>query len=266
MFPEGVNTMQEPNILMEGKAISHAYSGKVILHNINLTVRNNEIVTIIGPNGTGKTTLARIILGLLKPDRGEVMLKEGITIGYMPQKLAIDPVLPLTVGRFLALRHRKKKHIAGEKIRAVAEEMGILHILRHQLHDVSGGEMQRVLLARALLAEPDFLVMDEPVQGLDVQGQTDFYKLIEQIRNTRHCGILMISHDLHMVMATTDHVVCINHHICCEGSPADVSKNPEYLSLFGLKAQSETVAIYKHTHDHTHDAAGDVMAHEGHKH
>jgi zinc transport system ATP-binding protein len=266
MFPEDVITMQEPSILMEGKAISHAYSGKVILHNINLTVRNNEIVTIIGPNGTGKTTLARIILGLLKPDHGEVVLKKGVTIGYMPQKLAIDPVLPLTVERFLALRHRKKKPSTTMVIRSVAEEMGIGHILRHQLHAVSGGEMQRVLLARALLAEPDFLVMDEPVQGLDVQGQTDFYKLIEQIRNTRHCGILMISHDLHMVMATTDHVVCINHHICCEGSPEDVSKNPAYLSLFGLKAQNETVAIYKHTHDHTHDASGDVVGHEGHTH
>lgn len=248
------------DLLFEGKAISHAFSGKVILHDINLRVKSNEIVTIIGPNGTGKTTLARIALGLLTPDHGTVYLRKPLHIGYMPQKLSIDPVLPLTVNRFLTLRHRSKGDIPKAKLHEVAEETGIAPLLTHQLYAVSGGELQRILLARALLSEPDFLVMDEPVQGLDVQGQTEFYRLIEQVRNTRHCGILMISHDLHMVMATTDHVVCINHHICCEGSPDDVSKNPAYLSLFGLgKAESNTVAIYTHTHDHTHDAAGDVV-------
>lgn len=255
-----LSTTQDTIPLIEGRNISHAFSGKVILHNINLTVRNNEIVTIIGPNGTGKTTLVRIMLGLLKPDSGSVQLKEHIHIGYMPQKLVVDPIFPLTVEHFLKLKHRKKTPPSAAAVLSIAEETGIAAILKHQLYSVSGGELQRILLARALLADPELLVMDEPVQGLDVHGQTEFYRLIEKIRGTRHCGILMISHDLHMVMATTDHVVCINHHICCEGLPEDVSKNPAYLSLFGLgEAEKETVAVYKHSHDHTHDTAGDVV-------
>lgn len=262
-----ISMVQPSGVLFDGKAISHAFSGKVILHNINLTVRNNEIVTIIGPNGTGKTTLAKIVLGLITPDYGTAHLRKNVHIGYMPQKLSVDPVLPLTVRRFLSLRHRKKKpHPEGVAYK-VAEEVGISAVLDTQLYAISGGEMQRVLLARALLSEPDFLVMDEPVQGLDVHGQTEFYRLIDQIRHSRGCGILMISHDLHMVMATTDHVVCINHHICCEGSPEDVSKNPAYLSLFGMgKAKDKTMAIYKHTHDHTHDVAGDVVEDGEHSH
>ena len=251
-----LSTPKENGILFEGKGIAHQFGTRAILQHIDITLRANEIITIIGPNGSGKTTLVRIILGLLKPEEGSLYKKEGICVGYMPQKLQIDPVLPLTVERFLALSNKKKKPKTPD-IKALAEEMGVLHILREQLYDISGGELQRVMLARALLLKPGFLVMDEPVQGLDVQGQAEFYTLIETIRSTRNCGILMVSHDLHMVMATTDHVVCINHHICCEGSPEDVSKNPEYLALFGQK-HADTMAVYTHSHDHEHGTDGEV--------
>lgn len=246
----------DSEVLFEGKGIAHSFGTRSVLHHINLTVRRNTIVTIIGPNGSGKTTLLKIILGLLEPDEGTISRREDICIGYMPQKLHIDPVLPLTVERFLMLSH--KKHLYSRKtMQSVTAEVGITHILKTQLYEVSGGELQRVMLARALLLKPDFLVMDEPVQGLDVQGQAEFYTLIESIRNTRHCGILMVSHDLHMVMASTDHVVCINHHICCEGSPEDVSTNPEYMALFG-KEKVENVAVYAHKHDHEHRADGEI--------
>lgn len=245
-------------LLVEGKGISQSFGNRVVLHDVALRVRRNEIVTIIGPNGSGKTTLVRIILGLLVPEKGVIDRKKGLVVGYMPQKLSIDRVLPLTVERFLSLRPLGKERISQEKIKVVAADLGIAAILKNQVADISGGELQRMMLARALLLEPDLLVMDEPVQGLDVHGQAEFYRLVEHIRQERHCGILMVSHDLHMVMAKTDHVVCINQHICCEGTPEDVSKNPEYLTLFG-KEHAGDMAVYTHTHTHEHGIGGEVI-------
>lgn len=245
-------------VLFEGKDISCSYGMRVILHDVNITLHNNEIVTVIGPNGSGKTTLVKVVLGLLSPNKGMVRCKEGITVGYMPQKLVIDPVLPITVQRFLMLRPLGKVAFQKEKMAAIAKETGISHILSQQVANISGGEMQRMMLARALLLEPDLLVLDEPVQALDIHGQTEFYRLIERIRQTRHCGILMVSHDLHMVMAKTDHVICINHHVCCEGTPEDVSKHQEYLTLFG-REHAGNVAVYTHSHNHEHGIGGEVI-------
>lgn len=245
-------------ILLEAKEISLSFDKRQILKNISFSVRKSEIVTIIGPNGSGKTTLSRIILGLTQPQSGNVFLKPGMQIGYMPQKLMIDKALPLTIERFLLLQLGNKKD-SREHFKQVVEEIGITHLLKSQIHDISGGELQRVLLARALLPVPELLVLDEPVQGVDIQGQSEFYQLIEKIRRNTQTGILMVSHDLHMVMKTTDHVVCINHHICCEGSPEDVSKHPAYLALFGLEA-AQSIGIYAHHHDHVHDIHGDVIS------
>lgn len=242
--------------LLEVTKISVSFDQRQILKGISFSVSAGEIVTLIGPNGSGKTTLSRVALGLLIPDNGKVTLKPSLIIGYMPQKLPIDQTLPLTVERLLRLQLKKKAQLPI--FFRTVEEMGIQHLLHSQIHELSGGEMQRVMLARALLPSPDLLVLDEPVQGVDVQGQSEFYQLIEYIRNRYHTGILMVSHDLHMVMKTTDHVICINHHICCEGSPEDVSKHPAYQALFGAEAVN-SIGIYAHHHDHAHDLHGDVV-------
>jgi zinc transport system ATP-binding protein len=221
-----------------------------------------EIVTLIGPNGAGKTTLVRIILGLLKADTGEVLLRPGLRIGYMPQTLALSENMPLTVTRFLSLGAQGCKQESGK----IVHELAIDKLMQQPMQRLSGGERQRVLLARALIRRPDLLVLDEPVQGVDVTGQTSLYALITEIRNRFGCGVLMISHDLHLVMATTDHVLCLNQHVCCSGHPESVSQHPAYLELFGAPASSR-LAVYTHHHDHTHDIHGDVEPnHEEHTH
>ncbi|MCE3232187.1 MAG: znuC [Rickettsiaceae bacterium] len=235
--------------------ISVSFSGHNVLKDVSLSLKEKEIVTIIGPNGSGKTTLLRIICGLHKPDSGTVTKEKGLVIGYMPQKLTIDKVLPLTVRRFLRLNGKRSLRDINS-VEKVAEEFGILHLMKKQVHDISGGEMQRVMLARAILLEPNILILDEPTQGLDINGQSEFYQLISDIRDKRNCAILMVSHDLHMVMAATDRVICINKHICCEGSPEHINSHPEYLALFGRAA--ETVALYTHKHDHVHGIDGHI--------
>jgi zinc transport system ATP-binding protein len=241
--------------LLECRNLSKSFGARHILDTISFSVKKGNIVTIIGPNGSGKTTLARIILGLVAADKGSVWRKEGLTVGYMPQKLAIDPVLPLTVRRFLSLAGSTKD--AGRYAEVIAET-GIGHLLSSQMHSISGGELQRVMLAQILLLHPELLVLDEPVQGVDVQGQAEFYQLIERLRKHYGMTILMISHDLHMVMRTTDHVVCINHHICCEGTAEDVSKHDAYIKLFG-RAAVGAIGVYEHHHNHSHDLHGDVV-------
>ncbi|MGE0117270.1 MAG: zinc ABC transporter ATP-binding protein ZnuC [Dongiaceae bacterium] len=225
-----------------------------ILSHVDLTVAPGEIVTLIGPNGAGKTTLVRIALGLLRPDHGTVALRPGARIGYMPQKFQLDETLPLTARRFLSL----SPGAAGDDIRRVAEETGIDHLLAHPLGGLSGGEVQRTLLARALLRQPELLVLDEPVRGVDVGGQLELYDLIARLRRQRGCGVLMVSHDLHLVMAATDRVVCLNRHVCCAGKPEAVSSHPEYLALFGA-LPAERIAVYSHRHDHRHDLHGEVV-------
>ena len=247
----------EAESLIEAKEISINYGNKTILSSVSLRVRNGEIVTLIGPNGAGKTTIVRVVLGLITPNKGSVTRRPNLVIGYMPQRLNIDQTLPLSVSRFLSLGIGRKKHSKNNQEK-VLEEVGVTKILNTPIQFVSGGEFQRILLARALLRNPDLLVLDEPSQGIDVSGQAELYKLITQIRNHRNCGVLMVSHDLHLVMAETDEVICLNQHVCCAGHPETVANDPNYIQLFG-KQVAETLAVYQHHHDHNHDASGNVV-------
>ncbi len=225
-----------------------------ILENVDLDISAGEILTLIGPNGAGKTTLIRVLLGLLKHDSGEVRRKEGLSVGYLPQAFEVDPSLPLTVRRLLRLTQKP----SPEQMEMSLEEVGAGNLLDHPVQSLSGGEGQRVLLARALLRNPDLLVLDEPIQNVDVNGQIELYRLIAKIRDDRGCGVIMISHDLHLVMAFTDRVVCLNRHVCCSGHPEAVSKHPAYLDLFGRQA-AESLAVYKHRHDHVHGPEGEIL-------
>jgi zinc transport system ATP-binding protein len=239
--------------LVEAREISIRLKGRQLLEKVSLKVDPREIVTLIGPNGAGKTTLVRIILGLLKADTGAVNLRADLRIGYMPQQLALSENMPLTVARFLSLGAQRGKR----EIKEIVKRIAIDRFMQQPMQRLSGGERQRVLLARALIRQPDLLVLDEPVQGVDVAGQASLYTLITEIRDRYGCGVLMISHDLHLVMATTDQVYCLNQHVCCSGHPENVSQHPAYLELFGAPASSK-LAVYTHHHDHTHDIHGDI--------
>lgn len=227
--------------------------GQSILEGASLEVGAGEIVTLIGPNGAGKTTLVRTVLGLVRPQGGIVWRKPQLRIGYMPQKLSVDATLPLTVERFLRLVPGIHRRDALEAL----HQVGAARVIDNPLQQISGGEQQRVLLARALLRQPGLLVLDEPVQGVDVAGQAELYRLITQLRDRLGCGVLMVSHDLNLVMSTTDQVVCLNRHVCCSGHPEQVSGDPAFLDLFGQDAR--TLAIYHHHHDHAHDLHGSVL-------
>lgn len=242
---------QDTLISVDGLHLS--LGGREVLADVSLRLRRGEILTVIGPNGSGKTSLVRVILGLLPAGSGSARLQPGLRVGYMPQKLHVDAILPLTVRRFLLLGGRR----SDEDLRGALQEVGAQRIMDRPIQSVSGGELQRALLARALLRNPDLLVLDEPVQGVDLNGQAELYALIKRIRDTHACGILMVSHDLHLVMAATDHVVCLNHHVCCSGSPEVVSRDPAYLGLFGTGARE--LAVYTHRHNHTHNLHGDVV-------
>jgi zinc transport system ATP-binding protein len=251
-------------VLIEASGIDVSFAGRQVLKEGEARVGAGQIVTLIGPNGAGKTTMARVMLGLLKADKGEVGRRAGLRIGYMPQRLNIDPALPLSVKRFLSLGLSRADRGHGLRY-AVLQETGVDHVADLPIQKISGGEMQRVLLARALLRNPDLLVLDEPVQGVDINGQADLYALIRNIRDQRGCGVLMVSHDLHMVMAATDHVICLNQHVCCAGHPETVSRHPEFVALFGESVAAE-LSIYQHDHDHEHDVHGNVIDHHGHHH
>ena len=230
---------------------------RAILSRIQLTVARGEIVTLIGPNGSGKSSLVKIAVGLLRPNTGTRHLLPNINIGYMPQALKLDKSLPLSVQNFLQLTAHRPKI---PQILTTLAEVGVERLLKSSVHSLSGGEWQRVLLARALLQQPDLLVLDEPMQGVDLTGQEELYNLLADVPKRHGCGILMVSHDLHLVMAATDKVICLNGHICCEGHPEAVSTHPEYLRLFGWQG-SKGLAVYSHHHDHQHDANGCVKAH-----
>ncbi len=240
--------------LVEVTGLEVRFGKTAALAHVDLAVRAGEIVTLIGPNGAGKTTLVRAILGLVEPNAGAVHRQTGLTIGYVPQRFAIDSILPLTVRRFLSLARKAP----NERLRGVLGEVGAAQLLERDIHDLSGGQFRRTLLARALLREPDLLVLDEPVQGIDFPGQVALYDLIGRLRTRRGLGVLMVSHDLHIVMAATDRVVCLNQHVCCSGAPEAVSRNPEYIALFGAAA-ARGVAVYSHAHDHAHDLEGHVV-------
>jgi len=248
----------EDNVLINAKNISLHIDHRQILNNISLQIAEQQIVTLIGPNGAGKTSLVKIVLGLTRPSSGEVNLKKGLRIGYMPQRLHIDPSMPVTVDRFLKLAVNANKN----EIQRVLEEVGATGLINNQLYSLSGGELQRVLLARALIQEPQLLVLDEPAQGVDVNGQAELYRLIADIRSRHKCGIMLVSHDLHLVMSATDEVICLNQHVCCHGHPEQVSNDPAYLELFGKK-DAETLAVYTHHHNHSHELGGEVINSEG---
>ena len=242
--------MQFNDILVQLNDITVKFQQHLALQNVSLLVPRGKIITLIGPNGAGKSTLVRVVLGLLKPQTGNIDRQPGIRIGYMPQRLKVEPILPVTVIRFLQLSGVRNR----STIQKVIQEVNIASILKRSLVNLSGGEMQRVLLARALLRQPDLLVLDEPIQGVDVNGQYELYELIAQIRQQRGCGILMVSHDLHLVMAATDYVICLNRQVCCSGHPAIVTQHPNYLKLFGTRA-AEDLAIYTHHHNHYNQLA-----------
>ncbi|MCP5084542.1 MAG: metal ABC transporter ATP-binding protein [Alphaproteobacteria bacterium] len=251
-----VKNGQAPLMALSGAGVRRA--GRWLVRNVDLQVQPGEIVTLIGPNGSGKSTTVKMAIGLFKPDEGLSTRKPGLTIGYVPQKLNIDRTLPLTVRRLLTLGAHHSPSAVTETLDAV----GIARLADAQVQNLSGGEFQRALLARAMIGKPDILVLDEPVQGVDFAGEIALYDLIQEIRETTGCGILLISHDLHMVMAATDTVICLNGHVCCTGSPDAVAADPEYVRLFGKQA-SETLAIYRHDHDHVHLSDGRVRHSDG---
>ena len=247
--------------LLNIEGLNVRYGSEIVLNQVGLTVNPGEIVTIVGPNGSGKTTLLRAILGAAKPSAGKIERKKGLRIGYVPQKLAIDSTLPMTVRRFLDLPSRVTAAVAN----AALEETKAAHLAHRQMTGLSGGQMQRVLLARALIGNPELLLLDEPTQGLDQPGSADFYRLIEEVRQNLGCAVLMVSHELHVVMAASDRVICLNGHVCCHGTPEHVASAPEYRALFGSGTKG-ALALYRHEHDHAHDHAHLHDHGHGHSH
>ena len=242
----------EENILVKLKNAGIKQNDKWLVKGVSLEVEKGKIVTLIGPNGSGKSTTAKIALGIYKEFEGTVE-KFTNKIGYVPQKISIDWTLPLRVADFMVLTDDLDKVDINEALALT----GVDHLIDKNLGNLSGGEFQRVLLARAISRKPELLVLDEPVQGVDFTGEIALYQLIKKISEKLNCGILLISHDLHTVMSATDHVVCLNGHVCCSGSPIDVAKNKEYKALFGEQA-SQTLSIYEHKHDHVHSDDGDI--------
>ena len=242
----------ENNILVKLKDAGIRQNDKWLVQGVSLEVEKGKIVTLIGPNGSGKSTTAKIALGIYKKIEGKVE-KFTDKIGYVPQKISVDWTLPLRVHDFMVLTENLK----DEEINKALTLTGVLNLKNKNLGNLSGGEFQRVLLARAISKKPELLVLDEPVQGVDFTGEIALYKLIKEISDKLNCGILLISHDLHTVMSATDHVVCLNGHVCCSGSPIDVAKNREYKALFGEQA-SQTLSIYEHKHDHIHTSEGKI--------
>ena len=246
--------------LLSADHVCVRFGSDEVLHDITLSLNPAEIVTILGPNGSGKSTLLRALLGILPVAEGRIQRQPGLRIGYVPQRLQIDRTMPITVRRFLSLPVRVTDAAAVEALARV----GMAGHDADQMTALSGGQLQRVLFARALLAGPQVLMLDEPTQGLDQPGEAAFYRLIEEVRRDTGAAVLMVSHDLHVVMAASDRVICLNGHICCEGTPRVVSTAPEYRALFGLGTQG-ALALYRHEHDHDH-AGDDPHHHHGHAH
>lgn len=244
--------------LIEARGLSVRHGAQTVLSAVDFAIRAGEIVTVVGPNGSGKSTLIRALIGLERAAEGTVTRRVGLGIGYVPQRLHIDAALPMTVARFLSLPRRMP---AEEAARAL-DRTGVPGLEDRQMAALSGGQLQRVLLARALLARPEILILDEPTQGLDQPGIAGFYRLLEEVRQETGVAVLMVSHDLHVVMSASDRVICLNGHVCCEGAPQVVSAAPEYRALFGL-GTGGALALYRHDHDHVHDP-GKGHVHHGH--
>ncbi|WP_126978182.1 metal ABC transporter ATP-binding protein [Frigidibacter oleivorans] len=258
MTPDAVG----PLIAAEGLTVRHG--GAAVLRDVSFAIRPGEIVTVVGPNGSGKSTLLRALIGLQPAASGQVARRTGLRIGYVPQRLQIDAGLPLTVRRFLSMPRR----VRDAEAQAALARTGVADLGPRQMARLSGGQFQRVMLARALLARPDILILDEPTQGLDQPGTGAFYRLIEEVRAETRAAVLMVSHDLHVVMSATDRVICLNGHVCCEGAPDVVTSAPEYRALFGMGTQG-ALALYRHVHDHDHETDqghGHDHAHPHHIH
>ncbi|MDX1560307.1 MAG: zinc ABC transporter ATP-binding protein ZnuC [Marinobacter sp.] len=248
--------MTEPLVSLENLTVR--FEDRPVVDRVNLKVQRGDIITIIGPNGAGKTTLIKAVLGIEKVSEGQVSLGKNLIIGYVPQHLTLEPTLPLSVKRFMLLSGRSLS-----ECESALDHTGIGHLLNASVHHLSGGEKQRLLLARALARKPDLLVLDEPAQGVDINGQASLYDLIRQLRDDLNCGVIMISHDLHLVMAATDKVICLNQHVCCSGYPADISHDPAFIETFG-RPVAESLAVYHHHHNHSHDLHGDVVDSDPH--
>jgi zinc transport system ATP-binding protein len=233
-------------------------SDRWLVRGIDVDIRPGEILTLIGPNGSGKSTTAKMALGIVKPDEGSATRALGLVVGYVPQKLSVDWTLPLTVERFMRLT----QPLLRKDTEAALDRTGVAHLARAEVRNLSGGEFQRVMLARAIARRPGLLVLDEPVQGVDFAGEIALYELIGRIRDELNCAVLLISHDLHVVMAATDRVLCLNGHVCCQGTPTAVADSEEYRQLFGARG-SPQLAVYQHQHDHTHLADGRVQHADG---
>ncbi|MFP3976906.1 MULTISPECIES: zinc ABC transporter ATP-binding protein ZnuC [Marinobacter] len=243
--------MDEPLVAIENLTVR--FDDRPVVDRVSLALHRGDIITIIGPNGAGKTTLIKAVLGIQAATSGRILRAKGLVIGYVPQHLSLESTLPLSVERFMLL--------SGQPLAACVaalERTGVSHLLKASVHHLSGGEQQRLLLARALVRKPDLLVLDEPAQGVDINGQAALYDLIRQLRDELNCGVIMISHDLHLVMAATDKVICLNQHVCCSGHPADISHDPAFIETFG-RPVAESLAVYHHNHNHSHDLSGNVV-------
>jgi len=245
-------------LLLRAGNLSYAVGKRVILDNISFELRRAQITTIIGPNGAGKSTLTNIVTGLIDNFEGEIERAAGLRIGYLPQKVYVNTLMPLSVLRLLRLTQNP----SDQEIEHALAQTGVSYLKQRQVRSLSEGELKRVLLARTTLGQPDLIVLDEPTAGVDVSGEIRMYELIGELHTQLQCGVLLVSHDLHLVMSRTDQVLCLNQHLCCSGLPESVSQNPEYLALFGQQA-ADSIAIYAHHHDHEHDVAG---GHTEHRH
>ena len=235
------------SFLIQAKDLCVKRHNKNILENVFVNVKKNDFITIIGPNGAGKSVLLECLMGSFVPDSGEIIKKNNLSVGYIPQNFNPESSMPISVKRFLTL----KKKFTPQELTYIASETNISEILEKNLSDLSGGELQKVLLARSLLDEPELLILDEPAQNLDIKNQLNFYNLLNSIYKNRELSILMVSHDLHMVMSSTKQVICLYHHICCSGEPQTVAKDPEFISLFG-NDMAKMMSVYQHTHNHSH--------------
>lgn len=250
----GHEPVVQQELLIEAHDLCVSFDGRQILDHVALQIMRGEIVTLVGLNGSGKTTLVRVLLGLLTPDHGTVRRAPGLRIGFSPQRVHRDAILPMTVQRFLTLAMPAPR----ARLQALLDEVGATGLIDSQIADLSGGEFHRVLLARAIVRAPDLLVLDEPLAGVDVASQAELYRLIAHLHERYHCGVLLVSHDLYVVMAATDKVVCLNHHVCCMGHPRSVARDAQFIALFGPHV-AETLAVYTHEHDHRHDMSGEPV-------
>ena len=245
-------------VLLSAHDLSYSAGSRIILDKVSFDLSRRQITTIIGPNGAGKSTLANIVTGLIPNHEGKIERIDNLRVGYLPQKVYVNTLMPLTVARLMQLTRRVNE---GEIDRALAQTE-VSYLKSRQVRSLSEGELKRVLLARTTLGQPDLIVLDEPTAGVDITGEIRMYELIGELRNQLQCAVLMVSHDLHLVMSQTDQVLCLNQHLCCSGLPESVSQHPEYLALFGKQA-ADSIAIYAHHHDHEHDVSGH---HVGHAH